>query len=140
MSVIKEFREFAVKGNVIDLAVGVVIGAAFGKIVSSFVADVIMPPLGTVIGGVDFTSFKLVLKDAMLKADGSVLKPPVTLNYGTFLQTLFDFLIIAVAIFALVKVVNRVKRSNEAAAPAAPPPPSQEVELLTQIRDALVKR
>jgi large conductance mechanosensitive channel len=133
MSIIKEFREFAVKGNVIDLAVGVVIGAAFGKIVTSLVSDVIMPPVGLVVGGVNFTSLKWVLK---ADADGKVL---VSLNYGTFLQTIFDFLIIAIAIFALVKVINQLKRKSE---PPPPPPPalSREVELLTEIRDALVKR
>lgn len=136
MRILKEFREFAVRGNVVDLAVGVVIGAAFGKIVSSLVGDVIMPPLGLAIGGVNFTSFKLVLREAI---EG---KPAVTLNYGSFLQTVFDFMIIAAAIFALVKVVNRLKRASEArpAASAAPPPPSREVELLTEIRDALTKR
>jgi large conductance mechanosensitive channel len=133
MSIIKEFREFAVKGNVIDLAVGVVIGAAFGKIVTSFVSDIIMPPLGLAIGGVNFTNLKIVMKEGL---EG---KPPVTLNYGAFLQTAFDFLIVAVAIFALVKVVNKLKRPPEAA-PAAPPGPTKEVELLTEIRDALVKR
>ena len=133
MSVIKEFREFAVKGNVIDLAVGVVIGAAFGKIVTSFVGDVIMPPLGVLLGGVNFTSLKLVLKQGV---EG---KPPVTLNYGTFLQAMLDFLIVAVAIFALVKAVNRLKRKKEEA-PPPPAPPTREVELLTEIRDALAKR
>ncbi len=130
MSVIKEFREFAVKGNVVDMAVGVVIGAAFGKIVSSLVADLIMPPLGLVIGGINFTNLKLVLSEA---SDG---KPGVTWNYGSFLQTVFDFMIIAWAIFLLVKGVNRLKRKEEAApaAPAAPPP---EIQLLTEIRDAL---
>jgi large conductance mechanosensitive channel len=139
MSVIKEFREFAVKGNVMDLAVGVVIGAAFGKIVTSFVGDIIMPPLGLLIGGVNFTNLKLVLKEGIEAANGVAAKPPVTLNYGAFLQTLFDFLIVAVAIFALVKAINRLKRTKEEA-PAAPAPPSKEVELLTQIRDALQKR
>jgi large conductance mechanosensitive channel len=133
MSIVKEFREFAVKGNVIDLAVGVVIGAAFGKIVTSFVADVITPPLGLLIGGVDFSHLKVVLRE------GVAGKPPVTLNYGSFLQTTFDFVIVAAAIFAVVKVVNRFKRA-ETAAPATPAPPSDEVVLLTQIRDALAKR
>ena len=135
MSIVKEFREFAVKGNVIDLAVRVVIGAAFGKIVTSFVADIIMPPLGLVVGGVNFTNLKLVLKPG---AEGTPPVPPVTLNYGAFLQAAFDFMIVAVAIFALVKVVNRLKRGQEV--PPPPAPPSKEVELLTQIRDALVKR
>src|SRR5688572_26375522 len=118
MSMIKEFREFAVKGNVVDMAVGVVIGAAFGKIVSSLVADLIMPPLGLIIGGINFTSLKLVLSEA---SDG---KAAVTWNYGTFVQMVFDFVIIAWAIFLLVKGVNRLKRSHEAApaVPVAPPP------------------
>jgi large conductance mechanosensitive channel len=138
MSIVKEFREFAVKGNVVDLAVGVVIGAAFGKIVSSLVADLIMPPIGLVVGGVNFTNLKLVMKEGFKDAAGKDVAA-VTLNYGSFLQTIFDFLIIAVAIFALVKLINRLKRAE-----AAPPPPapvvSREVELLTEIRDALVKR
>jgi large conductance mechanosensitive channel len=130
MGVLKEFKEFAVKGNVVDLAVGLVIGAAFGKIVSSVVADVITPPLGLIIGGVDFTNLKLVLREAV---DG---KPPVTLNYGSFLQTVFDFIIVAFAIFLVVKAVNRFKRQ----APPPPAAPPAEVVLLTEIRDALVKR
>lgn len=130
MSMIKEFREFAVKGNVVDMAVGVVIGAAFGKIVSSLVADLIMPPLGLIIGGISFTNLKLVLSEA---SEG---KAAVTWNYGSFLQTIFDFLIIAWAIFLLVKGVNRLRRKEEAVA-AAPPPPAPEIQLLTEIRDAL---
>lgn len=133
MSVIKEFKEFAVRGNVIDLAVGVVIGAAFGKIVSSLVGDVIMPPLGLVIGGVNFGHLNVVLRGAV---NG---KPAVTLNYGAFLQALFDFLLVALAIFVLVKLVNKLKRTTPPP-PAAPAPPTPEVELLTQIRDALIKR
>jgi large conductance mechanosensitive channel len=130
MSVLKEFKEFAVKGNVIDLAVGLVVGAAFGKVVSSVVADVITPPIGLLVGGVDFTNLKLVMRQA---AAG---KPAVTLNYGTFLQAIFDFLIVAFAIFLVVKAVNRFKRQ----APPPPVAPPEEVVLLTQIRDALVKR
>lgn len=131
MSMIKEFREFAVKGNVVDMAVGVVIGAAFGKIVSSLVADLIMPPLGLLIGGINFTNLKLVLSEA---SEG---KAAVTWNYGSFLQTILDFLIIAWAIFMLVKGVNRLKRKEEAAAPPAPVAPPAEIQLLTEIRDAL---
>ena len=135
MSIVKEFREFAMKGNVVDLAVGVVIGAGFGKIVSSLVADVITPPIGLVIGGVNFTHLKLTLREAI----GD--KPPVTLNYGTFLQTLFDFAIIALAIFAVVKVINRLKRKLDEPPPPPPPPlVTREVELLTEIRDALKAR
>ena len=134
LNILKEFREFAVKGNVVDLAIGVVIGAAFGKIVSSFVADVLMPPLGLLIGGINFSQFKLTLRDA---AAG---QPAVTLNYGSFLQTMFDFTLIALAVFALVKVINRLKRAavrDEAAAAAAPAPPPAEVVLLAEIRDIL---
>ena len=133
MSVVQEFKEFAVKGNVVDMAVGIVIGGAFGKIVSSFVADVLMPPLGVLLGGVDFTNFKITLKDAV----GDV--PAVSLNYGTFVQTTVDFVIIAFAIFLLVKVINRVKRKAEEAPPAPPEPSKQEV-LLAEIRDLLKQR
>jgi large conductance mechanosensitive channel len=133
MSMVREFREFAMRGNVVDLAVGVVIGAAFGKIVSSVVADVIMPPIGMLLGGVDFTDLKLILKEAV----GEV--PAVTLNYGTFIQTCIDFLIIAFAVFLLVKGINSLKR-KEAEAPPAPPAPSAEEALLTEIRDLLKNR
>ena len=133
MSMIREFKEFAMRGNVVDLAVGVVIGAAFGKIVSSIVADVIMPPIGVLLGGVDFTDLKLVLKEAMGEA------PAVTLNYGSFIQTCIDFLIIAFAIFLLVKGINSLKR-KEAEAPPAPPAPSAEEVLLAEIRDLLKNR
>ena len=133
MSMIREFKEFAMRGNVVDLAVGVVIGAAFGKIVSSVVADVIMPPIGVLLGGVDFTDLKLVLKEAVGEA------PAVTLNYGSFIQTCIYFLIIAFAIFLLVKGINSLKR-KEAEAPPAPPAPSAEEVLLTEIRDLLKNR
>ena len=131
MGMISEFKEFAMRGNVVDLAVGVVIGAAFGKIVSSVVADVIMPPIGLMMGGVDFSDLKVVLKDAV----GEV--PAVTLNYGSFIQTCVDFLIVAFAIFMLIKALNSMQRKKEEV-PAAPPPP-QEV-LLTEIRDLLKSR
>jgi large conductance mechanosensitive channel len=130
MGMLKEFKEFAVKGNVVDLAVGVIIGGAFGKIVTAVVGDVLMPPLGLVIGGVTFTHLKLVLKDAV---EG---KPPVTLNYGAFLQTIFDFLIVALVIFVVVKLINRLRRQPPPP-PPVPPPPSPEVVLLTEIRDLL---
>src|SRR5687768_10313903 len=117
MGVLKEFREFAIKGNVVDLAVGVVIGAAFGKVVSSVVSDVMTPPLGIIIGGVDFRDLKLTLKDAIANPDGTVAKAAVTLNYGMFLQNIMDFIIIALAVFLVVKVVNRLHRR-------APPPPA----------------
>ena len=130
MSFIKEFREFAVKGNVVDLAVGIIIGAAFGKIVSSFVSDVITPPLGYLIGGVDFTKLAVTLPALQ---DG---KEDVTVRYGLFLQTIFDFIIVAFAIFLAVKTINRLKR-KEAVAPSEPPPPSRQEVLLEEIRDLL---
>ena len=130
MSIVKEFREFAVKGNVVDMAVGIIIGAAFGKIVSSFVGDVITPPLGYLIGGVDFTKLAITLPAIQ---EG---KEAVTVRYGAFLQTIFDFVIVAFAIFMAVKAINRLKRKEEVA-PSAPPPPSKEEVLLTEIRDLL---
>ncbi|MBX3129953.1 MAG: large-conductance mechanosensitive channel protein MscL [Polyangiaceae bacterium] len=133
MSIVKEFKEFAVKGNVIDLAVGVIIGAAFGKIVSSFVADIVTPPLGALTGGVDFRDLELVIQ----QAEGE--KAAVALKYGTFLQATFDFLIVAVAIFFMVKMINRLKRKEEAA-PAAPPEPTEQEKLLAEIRDLLKER
>lgn len=132
MSVLKEFKEFAMRGNVIDLAIGIVIGAAFGKIVTSLVADVIMPPLGLLIGGVNFTDLKIVMKAAVGDA------PAVTLNYGNFLQVIFDFVIVAFAIFLLIKGINRFKKKEEAK-PAAPATPSNEEKLLMEIRDLLKK-
>jgi large conductance mechanosensitive channel len=137
MSILKEFREFAVKGNVVDLAVGVVIGAAFGKIVSSLVADVVMPPLGLAIGGLDFKQFHLTLRDAVDEKT-----PAVILEYGKFIQNIFDFLIVAWAIFLLIKVMNRAKRrfDEKTAAQAAlepAPPPSRQEALLEEIRDLL---
>jgi large conductance mechanosensitive channel len=130
MGLVKEFKEFAMKGNVVDLAVGVIIGGAFGKIVASFVNDVLMPPLGVLLGGLDFKDLKLILVQAV--AD----KPAVTLNYGMFVQNVIDFLIIAAVIFMMIKAINASKKKEEAA-PAAPPAPSNEEVLLTQIRDLL---
>jgi large conductance mechanosensitive channel len=133
MSFFKEFREFAVKGNVVDMAVGVVIGAAFGKIVSSLVSDVVTPPLGYVIGGVDFTKLAVVLPPLQEGHDA------VTLRYGIFLQSIFDFIIVAFAIFLAVKAVNRLRRRHEQA-PAAPPPPTKDQLLLEEIRDLLKQK
>jgi large conductance mechanosensitive channel len=130
MGIINEFKTFAVKGNMIDMAVGIIIGAAFGKIVSSLVADVIMPPLGVLIGGVDFSDLAVTLK----AAQGDI--PAVVLAYGKFIQTILDFVIVAFAIFMGVKVINRLKR-EEAAAPDVPTPPSNEEVLLSEIRDLL---
>ncbi|MGL5006863.1 MAG: large-conductance mechanosensitive channel protein MscL [Plesiomonas sp.] len=132
MSFLKEFREFAMRGNVVDLAVGVIIGAAFGKIVSSLVADIIMPPLGLLIGGIDFKQFHLILREA---TDGV---PAVMLNYGMFLQQLFDFTIVAFAIFIAIKALNRLKRKEDAQEekPTVIEPSAQE-KLLIEIRDLL---
>lgn len=130
MSIISEFKAFAVKGNVVDMAVGIIIGAAFGKIVSSFVGDVVMPPLGVLIGGVDFTDLAITLK----AAEGDL--PAVVLAYGKFIQTVIDFIIVAFAIFMGIKVLNRLKREEEAA-PEAPPAATKDQELLSEIRDLL---
>jgi large conductance mechanosensitive channel len=133
MSMMSEFRDFAMRGNVVDMAVGIVIGAAFGKIVSSFVSDVLMPPIGLLLGGMDFTELAVTLKEA----SGEVAA--VTLNYGTFVQTVVDFVIIAFAIFMVIKAMNRMKKKEEAA-PPAPPEPSAEEKLLGEIRDLLKQR
>lgn len=133
MKIIKEFKEFAVKGNVIDMAVGIIIGAAFGKIVSSFVADVVTPPIGMLLGGVDFSNLAITLKAA---ADGA---PAVVLSYGKFIQTMVDFTIIAFAIFMAIKAINTLKR-KEQETPASPAEPTKEEQLLTEIRDLLKER
>lgn len=130
MGMFQEFKAFAMRGNVVDMAVGIVIGAAFGTIVSSFVADVLTPPLGLLMGGVDFSSLKIVLK----AAEGEV--PAVTLNWGMFIQKIVDFIIVAFAIFMVIKAMNAFKKKEEAA-PAAPPAPPAEEVLLTEIRDIL---
>lgn len=130
MSVISEFKAFAVKGNVVDMAVGIILGAAFGKIVSSFVGDVVMPPIGVLVGGVNFSDLAVTLK----AAKGEL--PAVVLAYGKFIQSIIDFIIIAFAIFMGVKVINRLKK-EEAAAPVQPPEPTTEAVLLGEIRDLL---
>ena len=135
---LNEFKDFAVKGNVIDMAVGIIIGGAFGKIVSSFVADVIMPPLGLLIGGVNFTALKIHLKTASTDANG-VVTEAVTLNYGNFLQVSFDFLIIAFAIFFFIRMLNKLKRA-ETPMPVETSTPTKEEILLTEIRDILKNR
>ncbi|WP_419524095.1 large-conductance mechanosensitive channel protein MscL [Bacteroides nordii] len=135
---LQDFKAFAMKGNVIDMAVGVIIGGAFGKIVSSVVADVIMPPLGLLVGGVNFTDLKWVMKPAEV-VDGKEIAA-VTLNYGNFLQATFDFLIIAFSIFLFIRLLTKLTSKKEAAAPAtppAPPAPTKEEVLLTEIRDLL---
>ncbi len=132
MSMMTEFKEFAMKGSVVDMAVGIIIGGAFGKIVSSFVADVLMPPIGLLIGGVDFSQLAITLQEASGEAEA------VAINYGAFLQNVFDFIIIAFAIFMAIKGMNNMKKAEEEA-PEAPPEPTNEEVLLTEIRDALRK-
>ena len=132
MSMMKEFRDFAMRGNVVDMAVGIVIGGAFGKIVTSFVNDILMPPIGMAIGGVDFSDLAVVLKEASGEVEA------VTVNYGAFIQTALDFIIIAFAIFMVIKAMNSMKKKEEEA-PAEPPKPSAEESLLTEIRDLLKK-
>ena len=137
MKLLQEFKQFAVKGNMIDMAIGIIIGGAFGKIVASLVNDVIMPPLGLLLGGVDFTDMKATLKQASVNELGEAI-PAVTLNYGTFIQTAVDFLIIAVVVFMMIKAMNSLKKKEEAA-PSAPPAPTRDQVLLTEIRDLLKK-
>lgn len=132
MGMLSEFKSFAVKGNVVDMAVGIIIGAAFGKIVSSFVGDVIMPPIGILLGGVNFADLAFILKEAVGES------PAVVIAYGKFIQALVDFIIVAFAIFMAVKAINSLKKKEEAA-PSEPPKPSKEEVLLTEIRDALRK-
>ncbi len=136
MSLGSEFKEFAMRGNVVDMAVGIIIGGAFGKIVSSFVNDVLMPPIGMLLGGVDFTELAITLKEA--SGDAAA----VTINYGSFIQSVTDFVIVAFAIFMAIKAVNNLKREEEAAPEPDPEPekPSEEVALLTEIRDSLRNR
>ena len=133
MSILDEFKAFAIRGNVVDIAVGIIIGAAFGKIVSSAVADVVMPPLGMIVGGMDFSDLAITLKDA------AGVAPAVLLGYGKFFQALLDFTIVAFAVFLLVKGINVLKK-KEAAAPSLPPAPTPEEKLLTEIRDLLKQR
>jgi large conductance mechanosensitive channel len=133
MKMLEEFKKFAMRGNVIDMAVGIVIGGAFGKIVSSFVTDVLMPPIGLLLSGRDFSRMMITLKDA------TETTKAITLNYGIFINTIIDFIIIAFAIFMVIKGINRLKKKEEEK-PAAPPAPSKEEVLLTEIRDELRKK
>src|SRR5688572_4956282 len=139
MGLLAEFKTFAMRGSVVDLAVGVVIGAAFGKIVSSLVDGVIMPLIGMVVGGVDFSELAVELKPKVIDAAGTVVDPGVYVKYGAFLQTLLDLVIVAFAIFLLIKAINALRR-KEAEQPAAPPAPTAEEKLLTEIRDLLRTR
>ena len=137
MSVVKEFKEFAMKGNVVDMAVGIIIGGAFGKIVTSFVNDVLMPPLGLLLGSVSFSEFKVTLKEAVME-NGEVVAEAVTLNWGLFIQSAIDFIIVAAAIFMAIKMMNKI-RKEEPAPEEAPAEPAEDIKLLTEIRDALKK-
>ena len=140
MAFFKEFKEFALKGNVMDMAVGVIIGGAFGKIVTSFVNDILMPPIGVLLGNTDFSSLKVVLKQAVEATDTTPAVEAVTWNYGSFIQTCVDFAILAFCIFMMIKAMNRLMKKQEtepAPAPAPEPEPSAEEKLLTEIRDLL---
>jgi len=139
---LQEFKTFAMRGNVIDMAVGIIIGGAFGKIVSSVVGDIVMPAIGLLVGGVNFTDLKITLKEPITDAAGAITSPAVTINYGQFLQVTFDFVIVAFAVFLLIKLINRLTAKKEAApaAPPAPPVVSDDVKLLTEIRDLLKEK
>jgi large conductance mechanosensitive channel len=133
MKLLNEFKTFAMKGNVVDMAVGIIIGGAFGKIVTSIVNDIILPPIGVLMGGTNFSDLKIILKEAVGET------PAVSINYGNFLQVTLDFVIIAFAVFMVIKAMNKMKK-KEAEVPAAPPAPSQQEVLLTEIRDLLKKK
>lgn len=140
MSILKEFKEFAIRGNVIDLAVGVIIGGAFGKIVSSVVNDLLMPVIGSLLGNTKFNQLSFTLKEKVVDEGGNVVSEAVTLNYGNFIQTTVDFTIVAFCIFLLVRGINKLKKKQEESpAPPAEPTPSNEEKLLTEIRDLLKK-
>lgn len=136
MSMLNEFKAFAMRGNVVDMAVGIIIGGAFGKIVTSIVNDIVMPPIGLLIGGVDFSELKIVLKHAVVDAAGVETAPAVAISYGLLVNNIINFLIIAFAIFMVIKSLNSMKKKEETA-PAAPPAPSAEEKLLIEIRDTL---
>ena len=145
MGMMKDFKSFAMKGNVVDLAVAVVIGAAFGKIIASFVNDVLMPPIGLLLGGADFSNLKIVLKEGseVVMNGDTVVTPAVTevaIKYGAFVNTVVDFIIVAFAIFMLVRAIVKAKKKEEAAPPPAPPAPTKEEVLLTEIRDILKEK
>ncbi|WP_372774571.1 large-conductance mechanosensitive channel protein MscL [Mangrovibacterium sp.] len=142
MSMMKEFKTFAMKGNVVDMAVGIIIGGAFGKIVASFVNDVLMPPIGMLLGGMDFKTLQVVLREDILNEAGEVVTKGATIMYGNFIQTTIDFIIIAFAIFMMIKAMNNMKKKEEAKpAPTPPPPaPTKEELLLGEIRDLLKQK
>ena len=135
--VLQEFKQFAMRGNVVDMAIGIIIGGAFGKIVSSVVGDIIMPGIGLLVGGVNFTDLKITLKQAVMEGD-KVITPAVSINYGNFIQVVFDFLIIAFAVFLFMKAVNTISNNKKKKEePATPPAPPADIQLLTEIRDLL---
>ena len=139
MALRKELKEFLLRGNVVDMAVGIVVGGAFGKIVTSFVNDILMPPIAMLLGDSKFTDMKLVLQAAVMDGE-EVIKPAITFNYGNFIQVIVDFLIIGISIFFVIKGINKMKRKKEEEpAPEAPPAPTKEETLLTEIRDLLKK-
>lgn len=134
-----DFKRFIMRGNVVDMAVGIIVGGAFGKIVSSLVSDIVMPLVGLLIGGINFTELHVTLHQAVKNAAGEIVKPAVTLNYGNFIQVSVDFLIISFAIFLMIKLMSQFRQKKEEQATTTPPPPSEEVQLLSQIRDLLQK-
>ena len=136
LKLLQEFKKFAMRGNVLDMAVGVILGGAFGKIVNSVVTDMVMPPIGVLLSGVDFSNLKLVLREATVDAAGKVLKPESAITYGNFINVIVNFLVIAVCIFFAIKVINSIQKKEEAK-PAAPPPPTKDQQLLAEIRDLL---
>lgn len=139
MKIFDEFKAFAMRGNVVDMAVGIIIGGAFGKIISSFVSDVLMPPLGLLLGGIDFKDMIYVMQEAVMQGE-EIITPAVTINYGLFIQNVVDFLIIAFAIFMAIRGMNSLKKKEEIKEEiAAPPAPTKEEELLAEIRDLLKK-
>jgi large conductance mechanosensitive channel len=140
MKIAQEFKEFIMRGSVIDLAIGIVIGAAFGRIVNSFVNDILMPPIGMLIGGLKFSDFKVILRDAVYQ-NGKLITDGVTINYGLFIQIILEFLIIAFFVFLLVKGINRMRRRQVTEpVPPIPVPPTRQEELLAEIRDLLGNR
>ncbi len=136
MKLLSEFKAFAMRGNVMDMAVGIIIGGAFGKIISSLVSDVLMPPIGMLIGGLDLSDFKITMKDAVLDAAGNITTPAATISYGIFVNTIINFVIVAFAIFMVIKLMNMAKKKEEARPVPAPVPAPQEL-LLAEIRDIL---
>jgi large conductance mechanosensitive channel len=136
----KELKEFLLRGNVIDMAVGIVIGGAFGKIVTSFVNDILMPPISSIMGSTNFTDMKIVLRDAVQGINGAPAKPAITLNYGNFVQTVIDFLIIGVAVFFAIKAMNDLSHNKAQEEAPAPPAPTKEEQLLSEIRDLLKEK